>query len=214
MEKAQKVNDIKCDTPLSESCRILFILQCFDTKATKQMCLAGLIQTSPNCTSMHQALSRTCTSTLGKRTTAMSLIVITDICLWDFLDYTFNRNRTEVNIHLTFIVKYQVNVCLQRKGAEGTGEGWESRFQWLYVTTYTAMEHHWSLYRDTNLTDSAYLRSYEEQLFLNVMNTSADDSKSHTREYICIISLSRIVCLTIICNRRKRRPTSKNTSSL
>lgn len=213
MEKALKVNDIKCDTPLSESCRILFILQSFDTKAKKQMCLAGLIQTSPTCASMHQALSRTCTSTLGKRT-AMSLIVITDICLWDFLNYTFDRNRTEVNIHLTFIVKYQLNACQQCKGWRGDRGRLRVKISMTLHKTYAAMEHEWSLYRDTNLTVNAYLRSYEEQLFLNVMNTSADDSKSHTREYICIISLSRIVCPTIICNRRKWRPTSKNTSSL
>jgi len=41
VEKVNKVNGIECDTPLSKSCRISFILQCFDTKATKQMCLAG-----------------------------------------------------------------------------------------------------------------------------------------------------------------------------
>jgi hypothetical protein len=64
------------------------------------------------------------------------------------------------------------------------------------------------------ITQHKYLCSYEEDLFLNVMNTSADNSKSHTRENIRIVTLPRIKCPTIKCDRRKWRPTSKNTPSL
>lgn len=47
--------------------------------------------------------------------------MLTDTCLRDFLDYTFDRNRTEVNIHFTFIGEMS-SECMS--AMQRVGRGW------------------------------------------------------------------------------------------
>ena len=59
-----------------------------------------------------------------------------------------------------------------------------------------------------------YLRGLQEHFISNMMGPSNNNTKGNTGENICVVSLSRIVCFTIVSYWSKWAATCKNTFPL
>ena len=59
-----------------------------------------------------------------------------------------------------------------------------------------------------------YLGSHEEDIVLDVVDTSGDDGQRHSGENVSVVTLTRVECLAIVSYWQERGATGKNSFSL